>query len=218
MPEGEVFLESACPCLHFGGEIVTQPVAVVVAASIGGFAALVGALVAGAVALRNESRRRAAARQDLAMQALRAQAAEVFRQMFVLQHEMEWLTWHAAHRPNSLNSKITAAYESRVHDSYPAMLGAMAVLASMDLDLYHRLTPLMERLFKAEGQIGDLITGLGSRRQRDSSLAQLKKLKDPITSLYLDLPSEMAKAMKYEPTRASIRYDPASGRPADGGN
>lgn len=176
---------------------MTQPEAVVAAASIGGLAAFVGALVAGAVALRNESKRRSAARQDIEMQALRAQAAEVFRQMFVLQHEMEWLTWHAANRPNSLDSQMTKAYESKVHDSYSTILGAMAVLASMDVGLYHRLTPLMERLFEAEGQIGKLITGLSARRGRGSSLAQLKQLNKPVTSLYLDLPPEMAEVMQY---------------------
>jgi hypothetical protein len=120
---------------------MTQPEAVVAAASIAGFAALAGALIAGAVALRNESRRRLTARLDSDRQALRAQAAEVFRQMFVLQHEMEWLTWHADKRPDSIGSEMVSAYESRVHDCYPRILGAMAVLASMDLSLYHRLAP-----------------------------------------------------------------------------
>lgn len=176
---------------------MTQSGAAVVAASIGGLTALVAALVAGAVALRNESHRRSAARKDVDRQALRAQAAEVFRQMFVLQHEMEWLTWHAANRPKSLNSQMTRTYESSVHDSYPRILGAMAVLASMDIGLYRRLEPLMERLFEAESRIGCLINGLISRRKRGNSLVQLKQLNEPVRTLYLDLPPEMAEAMQY---------------------
>jgi hypothetical protein len=187
---------------------MTQSGAAVVAASIGGLTALIAALVAGAVALRNESHRRSAARKDVDRQTLRAQAAEVFRQMFVLQHEMEWLTWHAANRPKSLNSQMTRAYESSVHDSYPRILGAMAVLASMDIGLYRRLEPLMERLFEAESQIGGLINGLSSRRKRGSSLVQLKQLNEPVRTLYLDLPPEMAEVMQYSDLLHSDRRAP----------
>jgi hypothetical protein len=178
---------------------MTQSDAAVLAAGIGGFAALVAAFVAGAVALRNETRRRLTARQDTHMQALRTQAAEVFRQMFVLQHEMEWITWHAANRPKSLSSEMTGSYESTVHDSYPKMLGAMAVLASMDVGLYYQLTPLMERLFEEEARIGELISGLGIRRKRSISLARLARRNGPVKKLYIELPPEMAKVMQYSP-------------------
>jgi hypothetical protein len=177
---------------------MTQSEAVVAAASIAGFAALSGALIAGAVALRNESRRRLTARLDSDRQALRVQAAEVFRQMFVLQHEMEWLTWHADKRPDSIGSEMVSAYESSVHDCYPMILGAMAVLASMDLSLYHRLAPLMERIFHAESQIALLLSDLNSRRKRHHSMAQLRQLRGPVTKLYLDLPPEMATLMRLE--------------------
>jgi hypothetical protein len=133
------------------------------------------------------------------MQALRTQAAEVFRQMFVLQHEMEWITWHAANRPKSLSSEMTGSYESTVHDSYPKVLGAMAVLASMDVGLYYQLTPLMERLFEEEARIGELISGLSIRRKRSISLARLARRNGPVKKLYIELPPEMAKVMQYSP-------------------
>jgi hypothetical protein len=116
--------------------------------------------------------------------------------MFVLQHEMEWLTWHADKRPDSIGSEMVSAYESRVHDCYPRILGAMAVLAPMDLSLYHRLAPLMERIFHAESQIALLLGDLNSRRKRHHSMAQLRKLREPVTKLYLDLPPEMAALMR----------------------
>jgi hypothetical protein len=180
---------------------VTAPEAVVVAASIGGLAAFVGAVIAGGVALRNETRRRKATFQDAERQALRAQAAEVFRHMFVLQHEMEWLTWHAVYRSSRLDSQMITAYESTVHDSYPRLLGAMAVLASMDMTLYNQLMPLADRIYDTEGEVAKLIGGLGSRRKRGDSLAQLRQLKDPVTALYRTLPPEMAEAMRYAETK-----------------
>ena len=176
---------------------MTEPEALVAAAAIGGLAALVGALVAGGVALRNETRRRSTVRQDVERQALRAQAAEVFRYMFVFQHEMEWLTWHAFNRPKNLDSQMTATYETAVHDGYPRLLGAMAVLASMNMALYQRLVPMVDRIYEMEGEIGRLITGLDSRRTRGGSLAKLKQLNEPVKALYVALPPEMAEAMRF---------------------
>lgn len=183
---------------------MTQPEALVAAAAIGGFAALVGALIAGGIALRNETRRRSAGRQDIERQALRAQSAEVFRYMFIFQHEMEWLTWHAVNRPKNLDSQITAAYEAAVHDSYPRLLGAMAVLASMDMGLYQRLTPMVDRIYQTEGQVGRIISGLESRRTRGGSLAKLKQLNEPVKALYVALPPEMAEAMRYADSARSL--------------
>jgi hypothetical protein len=176
---------------------MTEPEALVAAAAIGGLAALVGALVAGGTALRNETRRRSAGRKDVERQALRTQAAEVFRHIFALQHEMEWLTWHAVNRPKDLNSRMTAAYESAVHDAYPKVLGAMAVLASMNIDLYQRVTPMVDRIYEMDGEIGRHITGLGSRRTRRGSLEKLKQLNEPVKALYVALPPEMAEAMRH---------------------
>jgi len=176
---------------------MTEPEALVAAAAIGGFAALVGALVAGGTALRNETRRRSAVLKDVERQALRTQAAEVFRHIFALQHEMEWLTWHAVNRPKGLDSRMTASYESAVHDVYPKLLGAMAVLASMNIYLYQELVPMVDRIYEMDGEIGSHITGLGGRRTRRGSLAKLKQLSEPVKALYVTLPPEMAATMQH---------------------
>jgi hypothetical protein len=96
---------------------------------------------------------------------------------------------------------MITAYESTVHDSYPRLLGAMAVLASMDMTLYHQLMPLADRIYGTEGKVGILIGGLGSRKKRGDSLAQLRQLNGPIKELYLTLPPEMAEAMRYAETK-----------------
>ena len=180
---------------------MTEADAVVIAGVIGGFAALVAALVAAGVAVRNETRRREEARRDAERQALRGQAAEVFRHMFTVQHEMEWLTWHAVNRPAELSPEMTATYEAAVHKAYPRLLGAMAVLASMNLDLYDRLNLLTEKIYAAEGNIGTLITGLHSAETRQDSLAGLRPLHGPVAAFYKSLPPEMAKAMELADTK-----------------
>jgi hypothetical protein len=183
---------------------VKQAEAALIAAAIGGLAALVVALVGAGVALRNETRRRTAARLDAERQALRGQAAAVFRHMFTLQHEMEWLTWHAANRPAQLSPEM-AAYEAAVHKAYPSLLGAMAVLASMDMKLYDSLKPLADQLYAADGEIGTLITGLTSAETRQDSVAGLKKGYRPATAFYESLPPQMAKAMQLADTKDTAR-------------
>jgi hypothetical protein len=187
------------------GASVTEVEGAVIAAAIGGLAALIAALVAAGVALRNETRRRSAARVDAERQALRGQAAEVFRHMFTLQQEMEWLTWYAANRPAAASPETAASYEDAVHKTYPSLLGAMAVLASLDMDLYESLKPLAEQLYAEDDQIALLIAGLTSAETRQDSLAGLKACHGPVIALYESLPPEMAKAMQLADTKHAAR-------------
>jgi hypothetical protein len=175
---------------------MNQSATAVVAASVTATAALVSALVTNAVAVRNETRRRRDAAIDTHRQSLRAQAAEVFVHMFHLQHEMEWLTWHAAKRPEDLTPGAVTEYESAVHAVYPRILGAMAVLASLDLDIYQRLQPLVHRLYEVEGQIGEHLTGLLSPKTRSTSLTALGDYFKIANAFYLDLPPLLAEIMR----------------------
>jgi len=180
---------------------MTQGQATLVAAVIAATTALMGALAAGAVALRNETRRRRAAAVDSDRLALRSQAANLFVHLFQLQHEMEWLTWHAVNRPGFLDRRLAAAYESAVHAVYPKILGAMAVLASLDLELYQTLQPLVDQLYNVEGAIGELITGLSHRRERTASLRRLSEYHSVVKTIYVDFPPRLAEAMQYADRR-----------------
>lgn len=173
-----------------------QAEAAVLAAAIGGIAAVLGALVLGFTAIRNETKRRVWERADDERRALRAQAALVFEQVFVLQHEMEWLTWHADRRPAALCSGFTEAYEEAVHKAYPRLLGAMAVLASLDLKLYNLLLPLTEQLFAFESDIGKEITRVSQPDTAEEAIAVLRDLRPAITALYLTLPPQLAEVLQ----------------------
>lgn len=183
-----------------------QAEAAVLAAAIGGIAAVLGALVLGFVAVGNETRRRRWERADNERRALRAQAALVFEQVFVLQHEMEWLTWHAHRRPAAVRSELTEAYEDAVHRAYPRLLGAMAVLASLDLKLYNLLLPLTEQLFALESDIGTEITRLGLPDHAGEALAALQGMHSTVSALYRTYPPRLAEVLQtadatYIPTR-----------------
>src|SRR5687768_16727364 len=126
---------------------LTESEAAMEAAILAAAAALVGATIAAWVTLRTERSRRVAEREAEALRIraagdaeelklLRDRTAQVFYQLFAIQHEMEWITWHALHHPETVDGAMVRAYESAVHAAYPKALGAMALVAAMDRELY----------------------------------------------------------------------------------
>jgi hypothetical protein len=174
---------------------MNQADAAVAAAAIAAATALVGVVVTSAVALHNEARRRQAAVTDSNRLALRSRAADVFVHLFHLQHEMEWLTWHAVNRPAAIDRDFMARYEAAVHATYPKILGAMAVLASLDLGLYHSLVPIVDHVYDLEGDLAGQIGGLSQSTHRPGSIAELANRHATVVALYQSLPPKLAESM-----------------------
>jgi hypothetical protein len=176
---------------------VDGPDSALVAAGLTGVLGLVAAVVAGIVALRVESTRRASEHERARIASIRTDAAEVFRHVFVLQHEMEWLTWHAGHRPGAPDDRMVTAYEAAVHEAFPRLMGALAALASSDLDLYAELAAVVDEVYVVEGRIGVLISGLvGDPGGRAEAVTALAAMGEEVRELYRTLPPRMAAAMR----------------------
>lgn len=165
-----------------------------IVALIGATVALMTALVAAIVGVRNEvrSRRGAARREEL--KELRLRVADVFTELFIIQHEMEWLTWHAQNHPEAVDHLMIGRYELTVHAAYPKVLSAMAIVASLDLELYLLLRPLADEVYSLEGQIALAAKHLETNREQ--SIAGLTRLKASSTALYEKLPVELGTAME----------------------
>lgn len=176
--------------------MMNQADAAVAAAAIAASTALLGVLATSAVALHNETRRRRAAAVDADRLAIRAQAAEVFVHLFHIQHEMEWLTWHAVNRPAEIDRDFVARYETAVHATYPKVLGAMAVLASLDLGLYRSLAPTVDDLYNLEGDLARELGDLSATRRRRRSISKLVDQHATVVALYQSLPPKLADAMQ----------------------
>ena len=161
---------------------------------IGATVALTTALVAAIVGVRNEvrSRRGAARREEL--KELRLRVADVFTELFIIQHEMEWLTWHAEHHPEAVDLPMIGRYETTVHAAFPKVLSAMAIVASLDLDLYLLLRPLADEVYSVESEIA--LAAKDLETDREGSIAKLKLLEPTTTSLYQKLPVELGNAME----------------------
>jgi hypothetical protein len=192
------------------------------AAIIAAIIALFGALVVGVVTLRNESARREAEHQEAALQELRQRAADVFAQLFVVQHEMEWLTWHAVNNPTAVDSQFGKNYEATVHSGYPKLLAAMASVASLDMAVYDYLFPLNEEVYLLESRIaGALVPIINGTPDHGSSLAELQALHHDTTKLYRRLPPLFSEAMavtnqtfhEHRDLQAGLRQSPWSRHP-----
>lgn len=127
--------------------------AALLGALIGGFASLVGAVIAGTFASRAETRR--FDRQERVDQADRiiGQAAEVFQLLFSLQTCTQSAAWFAGNLPRKVDDKYVEMYEERVQQIWPRLYGASAVLAGMSGPIYGRLLPWIERIRDLDAQV-----------------------------------------------------------------
>lgn len=158
--------------------------------------ALVAALIAAAVALRNESRKRSQERHLAELTTVRTQAADTFKQMFVLQHEVNWLTWHARFNADAVDTRMLDGYEAAVHACIPRLLGSLSVLASLDLELYAELDDVARPLFALEAKAAFQAARCRDDDQRDLALAALAAMFADATGLWDSLPTQMASAMR----------------------
>lgn len=168
----------------------------IVAAVITAVVAFVTALVAGIFALWTEGRRRRQEREDARLTDVRLSAAEVFKEMFVLQHEIEWVTWHARFRPEAVNAEMLAAYDAAVHASIPRLLGSLAVLTSRDRTFYDRVFPLADELFTLDGQVARLAADVRRAEYTRETIDALAAEFGQAEKLWLELPMKMAAALE----------------------
>jgi hypothetical protein len=158
--------------------------------------AIVGALVAlvGVIAarlLQERSERRAAAVQEL-----RDRTAAAFNEAFVVQHAIEWLTWHARHDPSSVDGDMKSDYNQLVHRAFPALLGAMAGTAALSMDVYHGLQPVLKRLYTLDEKVALAMRFLdGEVGAREAAIRELSDLYDECMDLLEVLPGLVSQVM-----------------------
>ena len=159
-------------------------------------AALVAALIAAGAALWNERRKRGQERELVELAAVRSRAADVFKEMFVLQHEVNWLTWHARHNAAAVDGRLLDGYESAVHACIPRLLGSRSVLASLDLELHEGMDKVARPLFALEAKVALQAARCRRPDERDLALAGLAALYKDASVLWNLLPTQMAHAMR----------------------
>ena len=166
-----------------------------IAAVLTASAALVAALIAGIYLLRTERLRRKNEQAVAAQHELRSRTGTAFAEMFALQHEIEWLSWHATKDRTSVDGDVMQDYNSAVHTIYPRLLGAMAGVAALDLNLYEKLQPLATQLYDLDERVA--VATLSLRRDRESvDWPALEEVLAAARGLYGSLPKDLAQAMR----------------------
>ena len=162
---------------------------------VGVFTALIALTAAGitaAVSVINERKRRRDARRSDELKELRGWVAEVFIHLYVIQHETEWLTWHAANAPEAVDTEMLRNYHAATHTALPKVLGSLAIVASVDVELFKRLDQIAVALYNFEGAVA--LAALTVPHER--ALVKLAALNKEAHDYYESLPLDLAKAMK----------------------
>lgn len=181
------------------------------AASIGGAVILAGSATAtGLLLSRNE--RRANRREAYALE-VRTRAAAVFELLFVVQHAMEWVTWHAAYQPLRVDHDLSTNYEKEVHNALPAILGALAQMAALNRHLYELITPDAQYVFRLEFRVARALAAAADADEAPAAaVRQLGELNGESKALYLSMPMRLAEIMDAAQQARLDREQEANGR------
>lgn len=183
---------------------------------------LAAAVLAAGVALWNEARRRrhdtrlesarlAAERDAERATAVRVAVAGVFTEMLRLQHEVEWLCWHALHDPESVDDEMIGAYDAAVHATVPRMLGSLAALASLDLEAHERVLPVARTVYAFEGQTALLTVQVRRSGEPERSRAALGEQHAAAERLWEWLPAQLASVLRGEPASTPQEFAERTG-------
>ncbi|WP_211765467.1 hypothetical protein [Kutzneria sp. CA-103260] len=175
---------------------MNQAVVALIGAAIGALTVLAGSVITNTVSLRNERSRRKEARLVASTQAIREHAAVAFAEIFVVQHAINWITWLAKHDPAAVDNTAIKAYDDEVHKSLPKVLGAMTIVASLDLSVYDKLLPVYEYIYRLDDRVAIALRGLTANREQ--AVRELQDCLTEITQIERRLPRQVADIMTME--------------------
>lgn len=179
-------------------------VAALAGSLIGGSAALAGTVFTNFVVLRTEAGRRGLATQSAYVHTLRERSGAAFAQFFIIVQAIEWITWCGDGDPNSLDRKRIKSYEEAVNGAYGKLLGAVAMTASLNLDIYEQLRPLLNILYDLESRAAVALREFVATRS-PAATAELRICKIEAMRIRETLPPELNRIMELAETAASSR-------------
>jgi hypothetical protein len=116
-----------------------------VGALIGAGAALAATFISG----QRESR-------DQRKKEVRLAAAEHAKVLGLASHSVEWLTWKAKFSPSEFSVDNLRLYDLEMHAALGALVGSLAVISALDLEMYKGFHELTEELYELDRQVGQI--------------------------------------------------------------
>ena len=128
--------------------------AAILGASIGAIAGLLGGLLNGWRQAKIEREKMQHERATTITTELRSAVADVTRALAAGIHAMEWLTWSAEKKSDLLTEEKLAQkaeeYNLTMNKLFPEIVGSLVVVASIENEVYKKLSPLSEKLEKLD--------------------------------------------------------------------
>ena len=134
------------------------------------------------------------ARRATYVEALRKQTGVAFAELFALQHADNWISWFAQHDPSAIKEAMITAHRAEIHAAYPKLLGAMAMLAALNLRVYEELLPLARRVYDLDHQVGLALRHFSE--DQEAGVRFLRHCFREALQLEHELPPELARIMK----------------------
>jgi hypothetical protein len=155
--------------------------------------ALAGSVLTTVVLWHNESRRQKAANYAADKKTLRHHLGVAFTELFALNHALSWITWFAEYAPHRVNQQMRASFDAETHGTFPKLLAAMAMVASINQDVYQELLQLQKQVFDLWEQIA---RALHQKRGRGIDMKALRGCLPRAEKLDSQLPPELGRMIK----------------------
>jgi hypothetical protein len=178
--------------------MIDPTLSALIGSAIGATGALAGSTVVGLIALRNESRRRADARQLAYATAVRSQVGGRLRALFALHHSMTWLTWYAKNHSQRLDRSLVEQYDTEAHLAIPGLMSEVAVVASLDFQIWQKLVALVNRLLDLDEAISMHCSSAvaDTSQDRDEAIAALATIHDRLRPTMEEAVAEISNLLR----------------------
>jgi uncharacterized membrane-anchored protein YhcB (DUF1043 family) len=129
---------------------------------------------------------------------LRTHVAMVARELFSVQHSIEWL-YSQTDDNSQLTREDKLRYDGEIHTSFPKLLGALATVASLDRQTYDDFFVLAQGLFQIDNDIAKALRGFDASPGVAS--AAVAEQRTAATQEYRTLPKSIARESRRTPVR-----------------
>jgi hypothetical protein len=161
-----------------GDELMDAAEAGLIGAAIGGGVAILKSAIDGWSQRKLEKAKAEWSRDNTVGAELRAHVATVARELFDVQHSIEWLC-SKTDGNSELTKEDVERYDTEIHASFPKLLGALATVSSLNERAYNDLSVLAKHLFEIDGKIAGALRGFStSTSKMDASVSVAKERKE----------------------------------------
>jgi hypothetical protein len=135
-------------------------------------------------------------------------AAQVAKACGLAAHIMSWLTWKAQHRSSLLTSADVEEYDRDMKETFPDLVGSLAVLASFSPAAYSTAKRVADQIYDLEERIAVAGTSVllhqqGATEELGRFLQEARRLEDSSN----DMAGEIMALVSYR-TTSSLHRSP----------